>query len=202
MNKNLLRMGYLMVSRALLMDIVEKKTKALNDEDAFLVVLLYVNYKDYTLRYNGKTLTCARGESIISCQKWADMLGWSRGRTRGFFERCIAEGDIEKVPGECPSHIRITRYDAWTGNPEVKKPGAKRADDGAKLFMERYREVTNLPTENKGLINKEWRKLSAQERERALKNIEDYYYSLNNVNFCLRAAGYLERKAFDNDFPD
>lgn len=193
-------MGYLMVSRALLMDIFEKQTVTRDDEEAFLKVLLHVNYRNAVVLYNGKPMDCARGESVITFSGWASILGWGRGHTRGFFERCIAQGSIEKVPGPCPSHIRVTHYDGWTGNQCGKQTAQKAVDEDLKLFMDKYSQVTHLPTENKGLISMEWKKLSTHERELALKKIEDYYYSLNDVRYCLRAAGYLKQKAFDNDF--
>ena len=200
-----------MVSRALLMEICEKQGKALTDEEAFLRILTHVNYKNVVTWFNGVQLTCARGESVISFVGWADILGWKRGHTRRFFERCIAEGLLELVPGVCPSHIRIPNYDAWTGLPaaEKKAPAAGRTaaagskadatlDESLQQFIDRYSEVTRLPAETKDRLRGLWRKLSTRERGSALNGIEDYYYGLSNITYCFQAAKYLEYKIFDN----
>lgn len=123
MENNLLRTGYVMVSRALLMAMCEKQGMAITDEEAFLRILTHVNYRNAVTWYNGVEVICVRGESVISFTGWADIFGWKRGHTRRFFERSIADGLVELVPSACPSHIRIPNYDAWTGHPDrIKKP--------------------------------------------------------------------------------
>ena len=66
MDLNLTNTGYVMVSRALLMSVSQKHHIASGDEEAFLRVLLHVNYKNKVLKHNGAEVTCARGESVIS----------------------------------------------------------------------------------------------------------------------------------------
>ena len=62
---------------------------------------------------------------------WADIFGWTRARTRRFFDRCFAAGLIERVPGCCPSHIHVPGYDAWTGQPH---PFGKVMNGGGSFF--------------------------------------------------------------------
>ena len=85
MKNNLLRMGYVMVSRALLQEICEKKGAACCEEEAFLRVLTNVNFKPAVVFCNGAGVQCARGESVITFMGWADIFGWTRARTRRFF---------------------------------------------------------------------------------------------------------------------
>ena len=67
-----------MVSRALLMEIYKKQGAALTDEEAFLRVLMHVNYKSVTINSCGVEVNCKRGESLITYMGWADILGWTR----------------------------------------------------------------------------------------------------------------------------
>lgn len=200
MENNWLRVGYVMVSRALLMSMCEKQGAANGDEEAFLRVLTHVNYKTKVAWCNGVEVTCARGESVISFMGWADILGWRRGHVRRFFERCIAQGLVEKVPGDCLSHIRIPGYDAWTGNSGEKKKVEKKVDEIFERFIDKYGEVTHIRIESKALVGKLWKKLSTRERELALERIEDYYYSLSDIRYCRSAAKYLDLKIFNEDF--
>lgn len=59
-------MGYVMVSRALLQEICEKKGAACCEEEAFLRVLTNVNFKPAVVFCNGAGVQCARGESVIT----------------------------------------------------------------------------------------------------------------------------------------
>lgn len=165
MDNNSLRMGYVMVSRALLLDIYGKRGAADGEEEAFLRVLTHVNYRDTTVLHGGVQVACGRGESVISFLGWSDILGWTRAHTRRFFEHCFAKGSIEKVVGDLPCHIRVPGYDAWTGSPGGKKqPGERLVDEALQVFIARYSEVTHLPIENKGQISKAWKRLSTRER--------------------------------------
>ena len=65
-------MGYVMVSRALLQEICEKKGAACCEEEAFLRVLTNVNFKPAVVFCNGAGVQCARGESVITFMGWAD----------------------------------------------------------------------------------------------------------------------------------
>lgn len=209
MEKDFLRKGYVMVSRALLMSMCEKQGPAQTEEEAFIRVLVHVNFKDAAILYNGEKLKCARGESIISFLGWSHILGWKRGHTRRFFERNITEGLIESVSDACPSHIRIPGYDAWTGTPAgVKKPGnaeKKEKEDGMreelKRFIARYSATTHLPPDSLEHALLFWKKLSTAERNSAFEHIDDYYYGLENTMYCCQASKYLENKVFNNDFP-
>ena len=112
MDNNSLRMGYVMVSRALLLDIYGKRGAADGEEEAFLRVLTHVNYRDTTVLHGGVQVACGRGESVISFLGWSDILGWTRAHTRRFFEHCFAKGSIEKVVGDLPC-LKTTALSMW-----------------------------------------------------------------------------------------
>lgn len=173
MENNLLKKGYVMVSRALLQKVCEKQGAACCDESA------------------------------ISYSGWADLFGWTRGRTRRFFNNCFRTGLIEMVSDDCPSHIRIPGYDAWTmklaSAPKPKAPDA--FEESLKDFLAYYSRTTHLPIENGSYVRSLWRKLSSGERQLAYKKVEDYYFSLNNTNYCYQVAKYLEYRMFENEFP-
>jgi len=200
MNENLLNMGYIMVSRALLVEIYEDVHEARGDAEAFLRVLTHVNFKDAIGRRNGMNIACARGESVISFSRWASILGWTKPRTRRFFEKHFADGTIEHIPDDCASHIRIPNYDAWTGRPGKKEPGQRPVDESLNYFIDRYHDITRKPRINIGRVARAWKKLSTRERELAFANVERYYFSLPDIGYCQQAATYLSDKAFLNDF--
>lgn len=170
-------MGYVMVSRALLQEICEKKGAACCEEEAFLRVLTNVNFKPAVVFCNGAGVQCARGESVITFMGWADIFGWTRARTRRFFDRCFAAGLIERVPGCCPSHIHVPGYDAWTGQPAsigkvmnaagsfsaaaapvaAKSKSSAAFEESLKEFLAYYGRTTHLPVENGSYVRALWK---------------------------------------------
>lgn len=67
-------------------------------------------------------------------------------------------------------------------------------------FWDAYYEVVQLPRKNIGKAEKEWNRLSKEERELAVENISNYYYSLTDTRYLLQPANYLANKAFLDEF--
>lgn len=196
-----IRKGYVMVPRALLHDAMQEHPAASGYKDAFPRVLFYVNYKPSVFWRNGTSHSCGRGESLFSYGQWAELLGWSRTRTRRFFQRLFDEGTAVLVPDTIVSHIRIPDYDTCVSVSAKAESNSKpSADDGFRGFWDEYHEVTCQDKRNISKARREWGKLSADERRRAVENITDYYMHLDNVKFCLGAVNYLSYKAFDNEY--
>ena len=91
LNKDLQVAGYVMIPRALLLRAFEENREAVGDMNAFLRVLTYVNYAEAVTKCCNIEVACRRGESVISFSHWAEILGWTIGRTRRFFNRLIAD---------------------------------------------------------------------------------------------------------------
>ncbi len=106
--------GYVMVPRQLLHDMIHECPQAAGEQEAFLRVLLYANYKESVYLRNGRKYACARGESLFSYMQWAEILGWSRGRTMRFFKKMFTGGRLVHLDDGLPTHLRIPDYDAWT----------------------------------------------------------------------------------------
>lgn len=193
--------GYVMVPRQLIHDIIRECPEAAGEQEAFLRVLLYANYKESVYRRNGVEFVCARGESLFSYLQWAEILGWSRGRTMRFFKRMFACERLVHLDDGLSTHIRIPDYDVRISRAAKKEPASGTpSDNGFKAFWEQYHEITRKDKVNPGKARKVWNKLSAGERIAALENIETYYYHLNNTLFCLQAVNYLSHKAFLNEY--
>ena len=138
-----------MIPRALLLKAFDEHHEASGDMEAFLRILTYVNYAEAVVRRVNTNVVCARGESVISYSHWAEILGWSLGRTRHYFMRLVAEGNIEQVKGDCASHIRIPGYDVWTGKSQTGKKGDSAVEESFGQFWNEYHETTRMARQNR-----------------------------------------------------
>lgn len=168
--------------------------------EAFLRVLTYVNYTEATVKRQEANIVCKRGESVISFHHWSEILGWSIGRTRRFFERWMADGNIEKVAGSSLSHIRIPGYDVWTGKKITENASESALKASFSEFWNEYHEVTHMPGQGRESAFKVWKKLSRADRKLAMERIEDYYYHLRDTKHCRQATGYLEGELFKDEY--
>ena len=200
--QGILSKGYVLFPKALFEEQMILNQQAKGHFEAFVLVLTHVNYSQTTCCINGYSFECRRGESILTLIHWAEIFGWNRNRTRYFFRRMFDEGFIERLVNPYTTHIRIPDYDLLTGKSEriPSKPGA---DSGEfDIFWDAYHEITERQKLNIGRAKREWKKLSAEEKKLALDNINEYYFHLSDIKYCLQAANYLSNKAFTNEYFD
>lgn len=211
MTTEMLKKGYLLFPKALFEEQMNMKTgeKAADAFEAFAFVLTHVNYSTVTCNVRGHLFDCVRGESVLSLARWMEILGWPRNRTRYFFNKMFDAGIVERVANPYVMHIRIPDYDFLTGNARPKAaPRKKKAAPVAGvgedfcIFWGKFHDITEHPKVNIGRARREWKKLTAGEKQRALDNIDEYYDHLNNQKYCKQAATYLADKSFENEYDD
>jgi len=69
-----------------------------------------------------------------------------------------------------------------------------------KLFWTDYHKITNMRKTDKEAALKKWKVLKDTEHVLAIKNIQDYYDSLNDKTYCKKARTYLGDKNFNDEF--
>lgn len=198
--KDLKVSGYVMVPRALLLKVFEEHSAASGDMEAFLRILTYVNYADKVAKHGRKDIVCARGESVISFFHWSSILGWSKGRTRRLFERLINDGNLEKVKDDCISHIRVPGYDVWTSKKITECNDKSPLNELFENFWTEYHDTTHKPRQNRMDTFAAWKKLTTDERKKAVEGIHDYYHHLRDTAYCRKADKYLEKKLFLDEY--
>ncbi|MFT0344731.1 hypothetical protein ACMSEJ_23935 [Bacteroides thetaiotaomicron] len=198
--EDLLKKGYILFPKVLFEEQMKTTKGATGDFDAFILVLTHVNYSTTTCRMNDCTFECHRGESVLSIAHWAEIFGWQRSRTRYFFNKMFDNGIIEKLPNPHTTHIRVPGYDQLVGRD--KREAACNEAGGVTFgaFWKKYHEVTQRQRINIGRARREWKKLSAHERNTALAKIDEYYDNLKDIKYCKQAASYLADKAFLDEY--
>ena len=199
-SKNILKKGYILFPKVLFEEQIEVTHGATGAFDAFILVLTHVNYSTTECCIKHYTFECRRGESVLTMNRWAEIFGWKRSRTRYFFRKMFEEGIIEKLNNPYTTHIRVPNYDELVGRN--KRDVARAEADGVtfETFWKKYHDITQRSKVNIGRARREWKRLSAHERNLALAQIDEYYDNLVNVKFCMLAATYLADKAFLNEY--
>lgn len=209
MNPQNISHGFIIIPKALLLDQFADCDSHEGEIEAFLKLLMKVNYSETTTTdYWRNTSVCQRGESLNSYRSWSSILHWTVGRTYRFLKRLEAKGIIEIIPhdDDVALHIRVVDYESWTSLPTApatpeKQQQKKKADDEKfRIFWDAYHNTMQLPKENIARAQRIWKKLSEKERQLAIDNIEEYYYHLSNTKYTLHACSYLANKAFLNEY--
>lgn len=140
---------------------------------------------------------------IRSLPRWAVCFRWTRSKTRYYFARLQQKGFIRLIPHPHTTHLVVVDYDLWTGcRTAARRRIAKQADEAFDAFWDAYHRITQADKVNIARARREWGELSAEEQTLATRRVEEYYYHLRNVKFCMQAAAYLSNKAFLNEYND
>jgi len=67
-------------------------------------------------------------------------------------------------------------------------------------FWDSYHKITGLKKTDMQPAQKYWKQLTKGEKEKALKNIQPYYDSLNDKKYCKKARTYLSAKSYNDEF--
>ena len=177
--ETILKKGYILIPKSLIEDFLKAGLGTEGYLEAWIRVLALVNYSDTETCVQGNRMICRRGETVYTYSHWEKVLGWSRYRTRHFFETLFKSGIMEAVENSAGiTLLRVIDYDFW----------------------DLYHRITQKNKINIARARKEWKKLTATEKKLALENIEEYYAHQKDIRFCKQAATYLADKAFLNEY--
>lgn len=195
--------GYILMPKHLLEQWMSHSDSPLSELEAWLVLLITVNYKDIPYRMGEQDYVCKRGESVYSTLHWSIRFRWTRSKTRSYFARLQRQNLIRLISHPYTTYLQIVDYELWTGSRTAAHCRlATQADEAFDAFWETYHRITQADKVNIARARREWQKLSAEEQTLATHRVEEYYYHLRNVKFCMQAAAYLSNKAFLNEYTD
>ncbi len=193
--------GYVLLPKKLLEAHLNMRDSSFSYAEALLMTIVRVNYKEAIASIRGRDVPCYRGESVMSVNAWARIFHWSNGKTRVFFKKMERMGKITRTPVAYGiSRLKVVDYDLWTCNTAKEMDERNtRTEELFRKFWEEYHDTTQTIRRDIGAARREWRRLSAKEKDLAGSQIYSYYMGLDDVRFCKRACNYLRDKSFLNE---
>jgi hypothetical protein len=178
------------------------------DEQArvLAIILLKVNFVDRQVESGDRRYLCRRGESILSLRQWSELTGLDIPRVRYYFRAFTTAGILERINNPLHGgHIRVKQYDELTGrgayaedHAKANTPNANAGEDRLfEAFWELYHEITGRAPIEQHLTRLYWDRLTPEEQEQAYDNFRTYYNTLDNKEYCRKAAMYLKNKSFN-----
>ncbi|MFK2340295.1 hypothetical protein ACIXMT_20510 [Bacteroides fragilis] len=121
--ETILKKGYILIPKSLIEDFLKAGLGTEGYLEAWIRVLALVNYSDTEICVQGNRMICRRGETVYTYSHWEKVLGWSRYRTRHFFETLFKSGIMEAVENSAGiTLLRVIDYDLWTGQKSGRHP--------------------------------------------------------------------------------
>lgn len=189
---------YIRLPYALLTNSLDNQKVELTHFEAFLQILMHVLYMDGMIGQGENKLLCRRGESYHSLKTWSELFHWSRSKTRHYLIKLKNDGLIELENKVTTTRLRVVHYDYYVG--KATTPGARPYSDDFEKFWNAYHDTTQIQATDKEPSYRCWRKLSFEERAKAVERVSRYFYSLSKTTYCVKAFTYLNNKKFNDQF--
>ena len=189
---------YVKIPYRMLTDTLTHRTEELTVLEAFIQVLASVRHEDLLEGSGENQRLCRRGESYQSQNAWSELFHWDRFKTRRYLVKLKQSGLIELENMGHTTRLRVIHYDYYVGRQS--SPETKPHPDDFEKFWDAYHETTQIQATDKDPSHRCWRKLSFEERTKAVERIPRYYYSLSKTTYCVKALTYLKNKKFNDQF--
>lgn len=124
--------------------------------EAWIDILMNVNFEDKKSLIKGKLYDIKRGDSILSSESWGKRWGWDRSTVRRFFKLLQEDGMITLKSDNTTTHLSVCNYDSYQG----KEP----AND--------HRKTTKRPSNDHRTTTPKEGEESKEEKK--IPNLEDF----------------------------
>lgn len=118
--------GYVPIFRSMLNHEFLNENRPLTKFEAWVVMLLTVNYKESRIILGGEKVILQPGQSALSILAWSKLFKWSRPKTRRFLDYVQKEKMIRRKTGHKTSIITICNWETYNFlNSESVNPSVK-----------------------------------------------------------------------------
>ena len=175
--------GWISIHRKMKNNFLYPKSRKFTEFEAWIDLLIEVNYKDKQVPIGNQIILCKRGQSVNSLNTWATKWNWNKSKVRRFFivlseMNQISIGNVQKT-----TRITICNYDKYQGKRNENETKMKRkptpnnnnnnenniyAHD-FNIFWNKYHLITGLAKTDKAPAKKIWDKLNNDEKKRQLQ---------------------------------
>lgn len=220
--KNYNMSGWLKLHRQIQENWIYKEKRKFSKLEAWIDIILTVNYSECKTLIKGKLIHVKRGESILSLDSWAIRWNWDKSSVRRFFYLLQQDGMIELKNETVTTRLTVCKYDSYQGEDSKSETQVKRKRNASETQTTPIEEVkegsnkTKQEKENKLILFDSWWyqysykhdrkaceaiwiKLSFEEINKILDVVSTYVKSTPDITYRLKPINYLKRKAWDNE---
>lgn len=194
--------------------------------EAWLDILITVNFADAKVLIKGKLYDVKRGQSILSMESWAKRWNWDKSKVRRFMELLQKDSMIILKTDNTTTHLTVCNYDSYQDDRNADDTIKKRKHNTSKLQTtpikeeeqeeeqeEEKEQEDNIFDElwqlytkqgNKKTSNSAFNNLTKKEIEIVKLHIPNYiknHIDNDKMNFLPHFSTYLNQKRFNDELP-
>jgi hypothetical protein len=118
--------GWLKIHRCITNHWLYTENRVFSKYEAWLDILITVNYSDAKVLIKGKLYDVKRGQSILSMESWAKRWNWDKSKVRRFMELLQNDAMIVLKTDNTTTHLTVCKYESYQDERHADKPQTKR----------------------------------------------------------------------------
>jgi len=207
------QIGYIKLHRKILDNFLFTEKREFTKREAWIHILLTVNFAEANVLIGNELFVCKRGESLKSLDSWAKEFYWTKSKVRRFFILLQSCSMIELNSVQKSTRLTVCNYDAYQDERNTNETQTKRkrnANETQTTPREEEEEELRRINKNKNIIktkierendfNENVKKLVSEFKDSKFwneKNILNFcnYWTQSNDNS--EKMHYEKQKTFD-----
>ena len=117
--------GWIKLNRSIQSNWIYNERRKFSKLEAWLDMLMTVNYADNKVIIKGKLYEVKRGQSINSMDTWAKRWSWDKSAVRRFLTLLQNDNMISIISDSITTHITICKYESYQGEQNTNETQTK-----------------------------------------------------------------------------
>jgi hypothetical protein len=151
--------GWLKIHRCITNHWLYTENRVFSKYEAWLDILMTVNYLDAKVLIKGKLYHVKRGQSILSMESWAKRWNWDKSKVRRFMELLQNDAMIVLKTDNTTTHLTVCKYESYQYERHADKTQTKRrrnADEYQTTPIEEEEEELRKKEEKEKMFERFW----------------------------------------------
>lgn len=213
--------GWIKIHRCITNHWIYTENRVYSKFEAWLDILLTVNFADAQVLIKGKLYNVKRGQSILSMDSWANRWNWDKSKVRRFFNLLQKDKMIEIKTDTITTQLTVCNYESYQDKRNADETQTKRkrhTDDTQTTPIEEEEENKEEKQEkefqkfwsmygkvgNRKTALTSFQNISKKDKEAILKHIPVYiknHKDNDKVSFIPHFTTYLNQRRWEDDLP-
>lgn len=125
--------GWIKIHRCITSHWLYTENRVYSKYEAWMDILLNVNFADAQLIIKGKLYKVKRGQSILSYESWAKRWNWDKSKVRRFMSLLQEDGMIDVKSDNITTQITVCKFDSYQDNRHTDETQTKRKRNAAEI---------------------------------------------------------------------
>jgi hypothetical protein len=160
--------GWIKLHRSLNDHWIYNEKRKFSKLEAWIDILMTVNYEDKKVLVKGKLYDVKRGQSILSLDTWSKRWSWDKSSARRFFNLLQKDSMIDVISDNITTHLTVCKYDSYQGIENANETQTKHKRNS--------NEIQTTPTKE----SKEYKEEKENKNNSEIPNFETVLIYISN----------------------